>query len=284
MGPDDMPSGAVLGYDVGWSLARASSAACLLTWDARRVRLTLRRFTAAGPAVAAVLRQLAGGRALHAAAFDGPLARGLGEIGLHRIGDSILTRGIARHIGKPGQCNVPNGRRLTGATAAAAQALLAVAEVAPARHAAAIHARAIAEAFPTSFLGMLLDPGDTGRDGWRARSDLYYARATAGARDGRLGLLLRTLLPGRRVAPLLASVRDHDERSAVVCALTALCVARRRYLAVGDGTHGWHSLPPPAPRAGGAGIQPWALAILRANAPEGALVVESGGQGETPRP
>ena len=46
-------AGAVLGYDVGWSLTRRSSAACLLEWDARAVRLTLRRFTAAPAAVTA---------------------------------------------------------------------------------------------------------------------------------------------------------------------------------------------------------------------------------------
>jgi hypothetical protein len=272
----DPGAGAVLGYDVGWSLMRASSAACLLEWDARSVRLTLRRFTAAPDAAAVALRPLIGGRSLQAAAFDGPLSRSLGEIGLHRIGDAILTRGIARHIGKPGQCNVPNGRRLNAATNAAAQCVLALAQVAPASHAAAIHASAVAEAFPTSFLGMLLEVEDTGRDGWRARSDVYYARATAGPRGGRLGELLRALLPGRRVAPALASVRDHDERSAVVCAVTALCVAQRRYLAVGDGTHGWHILPPPAPRPGAPGMQPWAMAILRANAPDGAIVVEDG--------
>lgn len=273
---DEDGDGAVLGYDVGWSLQRASSAACLLAWDARSARLSLRRFTAQPAAVRAAVGDLAGGRRLLAAAFDGPLNATLSEIGLHRQGDRILTVGIARHIGKPGQCNVPNGRRLNAAANEAVHAVLAAADVAPAAHAAAIHACAIAEAFPTSFLGLLLDAGQTGRDGWRARSDLYYVRATAGAGGGRLGALLRRLLPGRKVTPPLDSVSDHDERAAVACAVTALCVARRRYLAVGDGVHGWHVLPPPAPKAGAPGIQPWALAILRANAGAGAMIIEDG--------
>ncbi|MBX6320768.1 MAG: hypothetical protein IRY94_02970, partial [Rhodospirillaceae bacterium] len=70
-------SGAVLGYDVGWSLDRRSSAACLLAWDEGAIRLELRRFTARPEAVREALQALAGGRNLLAAAFDGPLGPAL---------------------------------------------------------------------------------------------------------------------------------------------------------------------------------------------------------------
>jgi hypothetical protein len=266
-------SGAVLGYDVGWSLVRASSAACLLEWDARSVRLAVRRFTARPDDVRTGLTPLVGGRALRAAAFDGPLNCALDEIGIYRASERILTLGLARHIGKPGQCNAPNGRLLNGAANAAAQAVLALGGLAAASHQAAIHERAIAEAFPTSFLGMLLEAADTGRVGSAARSDLYYARAVAGARGGRLGGLIRALLPGRRVVPPLAGFANHDDRAAVVCAVTALCIALGRYVAVGDATHGFVMLPPPASRVGAPGLQPWAMALLRANAGASAMVI-----------
>ncbi len=268
--------GAVLGYDVGWSLERPSSAACLLAWDEDGIRLDLRRFTARPEAVREALRALAGGRSLLAAAFDGPLGPRLRRLDLYRPAERILTRGLARHIGKPGPCNVPNGRRLNEAATAAARAVLALGGVGPAGHAAAIHPRALVEAFPTSFLGMLLDPGEAGRAPRRARSDIHYTRATAGPRDGRLGALVRALLPGRRVATRLAGITDHDERAAVACAVTALCVALGRYAAVGDAAHGFVVLPPPAPRPGAPGLQPWALAILAANAGPGGLVIEGG--------
>jgi hypothetical protein len=265
----------VLGYDVGWSLVRASSAACLLEWDERRLRLGVRRFTARAQDVRAGLAALVGGRALRAAAFDGPLDSALGEIGSYRASERILTLGLARHIGKPGQCNAPNGRLLNNAASAAAQSVLALGCLEAAAHAAAIHAHGIAEAFPTSFLGMLLDAADTGRAGSRARSDLYYVRATAGPRGGRLGALVRALLPGRRVSPPLACFSNHDDRAAVACAITALCVAQRRYIAVGDARHGFVILPPPAGRAGAPGLQPWALAMLRANAGASMIVEEN---------
>ncbi|MBX6324343.1 MAG: hypothetical protein IRY94_21230, partial [Rhodospirillaceae bacterium] len=110
----------------------------------------------------------------------------------------------------------------------------------------------------------------------------YYARATAGPGDGRLGALVRALLPGRRIAPRLADIGDHDERAAVVCAVTALCVARGRYAAVGDAAHGFVALPPPAPAPGAPGLQPGALAILAANAGSRGLVIE-GGEGTAGR-
>jgi hypothetical protein len=247
-----------------------------MVWDAHMVRLAVRRFTAKPDDVRAALQDLVGERHLIAAAFDGPLDSRLGAIGIYRGAERILTRGIARHIGKPGQCNAPNGRLLNGAANAAAEAVLALGGLDAALHAAAIHARAIVEAFPTSFLGMLLDVAETQRAGSRARSDIYFVRASEGRGGGRLGALLRGLLPGRRLDRPLASFTNHDERAAVVCALTALCVARRRYVAVGDPVHGFVVMPPPAARAGAPGLQPWALALLRANAGDDGLLVEDG--------
>lgn len=38
--------------------------------------------------------------------------------------------------------------------------------------------------------------------------------------------------------------KQHDERAAIVCALTAICVLRGRYTAVGETSGGYFFLPP----------------------------------------
>ncbi len=252
----------VLGLDVGWSTVRRSSAACLLSWDAAQVEARIVRFTAHPAEYRPVLRDLIGGRRLAAAAFDGPLRGDLAEIGLYRTAERLMTVGLARHIGKPGQCNSPNGRLLNRAANAYAGDVLAIAEVAPASHAAAIHDRAIAEAFPTSFLGCMLDRGF--REPGRARSDSYFLRLAGDPRGCRLTALVRRLLPGRALGFAPGTIRDHDERAALVCAVTALCVAVRAYVAVGD-AQGRIILPPRA-TGGQPGLQDWAWAILAAGA------------------
>jgi hypothetical protein len=73
------------------------------------------------------------------------------------------------------------------------------------------------------------------------------------------GPLRRGLLPGRAVATGWASVTNHDDRAALVCALTALGVASGNYVAVGD-DDGWIVLPPRAL------VRNWSWADLMANA------------------
>ncbi|MGF1623263.1 MAG: hypothetical protein ACFCVH_00155 [Alphaproteobacteria bacterium] len=264
----------VLGLDVGWSLVRRSSAACLLSWTDAEVSASIVRFTADPAVYRPALTALVGGRVLAAAAFDGPLRGDLEEIGLYRLAEKLMTGGLARHIGKPGQTNSPNGRLLNRAASGYARDLLALAEVGASAHAAAIHAQAIAEAFPTSFLGCMLDAGF--REPGKARSDSYYLRLTGDPRGDRLAGLIARLLPGRALRFAPADLRNHDDRAALVCAATALCIARRSYVAVGD-DHGRIILPPRA--AGDApGLQDWAWTILAAGAAAAGapIIVETG--------
>lgn len=118
------------------------------------------------------------------------------------------------------------------------------------------------EAFPTTFLGVMLDREETPKDGNKARSDTYYSRLTA-SEPCRLSSLAIVLLPGRRAIPQFAAIRNHDERAAVACALTALAVTVGRYTAVGDKRDGWIILPPQAEAGQSAGLQPWAGAALK---------------------
>ena len=78
--------------------------------------------------------------------------------------------------------------------------------------------------------------------------------------DGTLQALLAHLLPGRPAAAF-DQVTDHDDRAALVCAPTALCVATGDFTAVGD-ADGWIILPPPS------FVRPWAWPALQANAAE----------------
>lgn len=256
----------VLGLDVGWSTVRRSSAACLLGWNADAVRVAFVRFTAAAESFRPALTELIGGRSLSAVALDGPLRGDLAEIGRYRAAEMLMTRGLARHIGKPGQSNSPNGIILNRAANAFAHALLDIADIARSRHRAAIHDNAIVEAFPTSFLGSMLDHGF--REPGKARSDSYFMRLTRDPDDDRLSALIGTMLPGSHIGFEPHMIRNHDERAALVCAVTALGVTKQNYTAVGD-DQGYIILPPRA-AADRPGIQDWAWAILEANAGTGA--------------
>jgi hypothetical protein len=248
------PAGSVLGLDVGFSLVRRSSAVCRLDWDENSVSWTIARYRADPAEMRGTIGAVGGAHLLLAAAFDGPFRAGFDLIDRHRAVDQILTRRLGRKIGKPGQVNVPSGRLLNAATNACVQTVLAACRVGKAGHAVAVHERAVVEAFPHAFLGtMLADP--TALTTRRSdRSDVYYEHLAA---NGGLQRVVAWLLPGRQVASF-ATVTNHDDRAALVCALAALCVAADDYSAVGN-ADGWVILPP------GGLLQAWAQADLAAN-------------------
>ena len=247
-------AGAVLGLDVGCSPTRRSSAICRLDWDADAVRWTIRRFRARDDERTEAVAALAD-RPLLAAAVDGPLRRGFDEIGVYRQAERLLTLGFQPRIGKPGQSSTPVGRLLNVHANACARAVAATGSLAVATDPQAIDDRAIVEAFPSAWLGMLIDDpkaiGATRKD----RSDLFYRHLATG---GGLDAVLAHLLPGR-TSTAFAEVTNHDDRAALVCALTALGVAAGDYIAVGD-DQGWIMLPPTAL------VRPWAHDLLIANA------------------
>lgn len=234
-------SGSVLGIDVGWSLKARSSAACRLSWDQESVHWHIRRFTAAPQDRRDGLRAVIAAQPLLAAALDGPLRGDLAIIDRYRHAERLLSeRELREAIGKLAQSNSGNGRLLNAATNDCARLVLEEARLADAGHAQAIHRLAIVEAFPNSFLGLMLDDPAPHKGGRGSRSDRYYAALVA---DGTLQRLIEHHLPGRVAAQSLAAVTNHDDRAALVCAMTALGVARRDYTGVGD-ADGWIILPP----------------------------------------
>jgi hypothetical protein len=195
-------------------------------------------------------------RLLLAIAFDGPLTTGLLPIDHYRYAERMLTAGFQPRIGKPGQSSSPNGRRLNKHATDCALSQVARRIIADATHLHNIHSLAVVEAFPTSFLGVAVGDPAGRKTRTKKTSDVFFELLSC---DGTLDRLLNDLLPGRTRFFEFSSVTDHDERAALICAMTALCVAANDYTAVGD-CDGWIILPPyPF-------VQPWALPLFEANA------------------
>ena len=254
-------NGAVLGIDVGWSKRRKSSAVCHIAWTAHKVTWKVARFRAVEPERTETIGAVAGEGPLACAAFDGPLRRSFDVIGRFRTAERMLTRKLQPKIGKPGQSSAPVGKRLNEEANAYATTVLHCCAVAPATHKVRIDQKAVVEAFPSSFLGVMIEDPATLAARRRSRSDLFFLHWCG---RGIFDRIIGHLLPGRRLASDLALVSNHDERAAFVCALTALCVAANDYTAVGD-HDGWIILPPyPL-------LQPWAKDDLETNARDEAL-------------
>lgn len=247
-------SGSVLGIDIGCSPKRRSSAICRIDWRGDALTWSIKRFRADEEERRATISELAD-RPCLAAAFDGPLRSDLDVIGRYRLAERMLTVGLASAIGKPGQASAPIGKLLNHNANLCARAVLELGIVDDARHRLAIHRTAIVEAFPTSFLGvMIAEPeGLNARRG--DRSDVFYTHLVT---TGVMQVLIGRLLPGRRLADL-SSVTNHDDRAGLICALTALCIAADDYTAVGDRDNGWIIMPPADM------VQPWARHVLRRN-------------------
>jgi hypothetical protein len=248
--------GSVLGIDIGCSPIRKSSAVCRLDWDESRVKWSIERFRAVEPERAQTIERVASNAPLSAAAFDGPLRQGLDVIGRYRTAERMLTRRLQPLIGKPGQSSAPVGKLLNAHANDCARIVLDSCNLREVQHSVGIHERAIAEAFPSSFLGVLIEQPEALNARRGDRSDTFFQYlATAGI----FHKLIAHLLPGRSLVIHPSTVTNHDDRAALVCALTALCVAAGDFVAVGD-DNGWIILPPVT------FVQSWALGLLETNA------------------
>ncbi len=238
---DEPPvEGSVLGIDVGWSERKRSSAVCRLSWDDRRIHVETARFRATPSEREETIERMAGGRQLLAVAIDGPLRPGFDLIGRYRSAERLLSRGeLAKRIGKPGQSSSGNGRKLNAEANKIAEFVKRRVHVARAQHVPKIDEFAIVEAFPTTFLGAMIEhPPPRHRD---PRSDVYFDHM---AEHRCFDRLAQRWLDRRTWVREPSDLRDHDERAAFVCALTALSVAAGEFTAAGDERDGWIILPP----------------------------------------
>jgi predicted RNase H-like nuclease len=252
-------AGSVLGVDIGWSKKRRTSGVCRLDWDLKSITFTYCRASLSERRQ--TLLSMAN-RPLLVAAFDGPLSCKLNIIGRYRLAEQLLTRQLHAHIGKPGQSSSKVGMRLNHHANECATIIIKTNYLSNATHIHHVHASAIVEAFPSSFLGVLIEQPQNLITNRARRSDTFYCHL---AQSGILLKLLLKLLPGRNFENNFNDATHHDERAAVVCALTALCVAAGNYTVVGDNVDGWIVLPPRSC------ITPFAWGMLLQNAGDGGL-------------
>lgn len=246
-------AGAVGGIDVGWSEKRATSAVARLQWDRTSATIAIERYRAVEPERSNTITKILD-RPLLATALDGPLCTGLVGGRSYRFAERLLTSGFQK-IGKPGQTSSPNGQKLNREATYCAKFLAGRQLVGRADHPEKIHHLAIVEAFPTSFLGVMLPVADGLKSRKKSSSDVFFEKLNE---EGILANLIRRLLPDVDLNFEIGDIRNHDDRAAFVCALTALCIAAGEYTAVGD-HDGWIVLPP------FDFVQPWAHAIFDRN-------------------
>jgi hypothetical protein len=240
---------------VGYSKKRRSSAVCLMTWDDESIDWEIRRYRATDSERVDTIRGLLGNQSLQAGALDGPLRAEFGRIDQYRVAEKILTRSLGAKIGKPGQSNSPVGIRLNEEANICVKIVLSVADVASSSSRIRIAERCVVEAFPSSYLGLMIaNPEGVGAVR-KNRSDKFFEVLN---NDGTLLGLLSHLLPRRKIVRDLSEVKNHDDRASLICAISALGLAVGKYCAVGD-EDGWIILPPRA------FIQRWAHDLLRKN-------------------
>jgi hypothetical protein len=256
--------GKVLGIDVGYSARRKSTAFCVLSWDGHEMDWAFERATRDPERRINALRKLLEDRSkVLAVAVDGPLRGGLRlDTRSYRAPESLLSRGKFQRRGKPGPTNAGSGLQLHEEATALAKFALERLSVVQATYAPPIHEQAIVEAFPNLFLGVLCDETDYPRTPAKKRkwTDSLYPLVKA-----RVEGLLRSLLPCYEPQSSL-DIEDHEEIAAFTCAVTALCVAARRFVGVGSQVDGFITLPPSdlwGKQEKDTG--PWAEAALRRN-------------------
>jgi hypothetical protein len=179
-------------------------------------------------------------------------------IGRYRTAERMLTRRLQPFIGKPGQASTPVGKTLNENANLCARVVLEHLDLAEASHSVRMHEQAVVEAFPSSFLGVMLDDPRALNARRGDRSDTFFLHL---AETRKLSKLVARFLPGRTLVRDPSTITNHDDRAAFACALTALCVAAGEFTAVGD-SDGWIILPPPD------FMKDWALDALKANAAE----------------
>jgi len=245
----------VSGIDVGHAAHRRSTGLCVLTIE-RGGFINWRCFntgTEDSERRRDILGLLEGGPILRAAAIDGPLPPAQQRIDRYRLCEALLSRGHFQTRCKPGITNSKEGQalnehaiRLAGIVQEVDRDLLN-----RANHVDRIQNLKIGEAFPNAFLGVLLEGGEAdliAKKLRRKKFDGYWEAAVEN-----LLTLLEDLAAVRqplsdgdraRLREELRNILDHDHRAAWVCALTALCLVRNKYVAAGDALDGYILLPP----------------------------------------
>ncbi len=237
-----------LGIDVGYSKSKNTTGLCLITLEQGCFKWRCRNTGSEKSQRLAHLRELIPeGASISAVGIDGPLASDFQLVSHYRAADALLTRDSFQKRCKPGNTNSPTGQRLHCHATKLAKLVIELKEegylhVENASHPDPIHWSRVVEVFPDAFLGVLFpDRHIQNIQLGRGKSDRFWETAI---HHGLLKRLIRHLDPQIRLDKPLHSVVDHDHRAAFVCALAGLCVARNKYVSVGDPEDGSIYLPP----------------------------------------
>ncbi|MDX0695434.1 DUF429 domain-containing protein [Sinorhizobium medicae] len=227
---------ALLGIDVGYARSRPTTG---IAWSAKGDFWTAKTHTDWGRRQ----KHLPAVDQFAVIAIDGPLVPIGSSDSLVRFCERLFTKGLFQRRCKPGPSHVRgSGQALRRAAAETAGQVLHLAM--PAEDRTIFPERAIVEAFPNAFLGVMLDDEVylASKAAKRKKFDWLYERAIE---VGVLDKLLDAI--GCQNLQLRNAIRnetDHEKRAALICLLTAACAATERTEVVGDEAGGWFWLPP----------------------------------------
>lgn len=228
---------ALLGVDVGFSEQRRTTG---LAWFSNGGVQT----TITGSSWSERERDLPAGITFRLAALDAPIVpdRGAGPRGCEYI---FYGSAFARRC-RPGLSHYGRGLGLRNAGARAAKEFAAVLVRDALPYGPSVFASLpIIEAFPNTFMGLLLPEGRF--LSWStslrlAKSDWLYEQLIE------LGILRKLLdrlvLNDSRFRNVFEQTTNHDQRAALVCLLTAMFAVDRTATIIGDKHGGWFWLPP----------------------------------------
>lgn len=158
------------------------------------------------------------------------------------VEQALASGGFARRC-KAAFSHVPGTGRLLREHAGAAADRLIAAAPHPTRCPTVRAAHGIIEAFPNAYLGVCLPDGvyATQPPLRRGRkSDWLYDRWLAAEH----AVLFERIGAPAGLSDAMRITRDHDERAALVCLMTACGVLTGRFVALGEPVGGWITLPP----------------------------------------
>ena len=240
-----------LGIDVGYSHADDTTGLCLITLEHDQLWWHCRNTNGQKARRLADLRCLISkGITISAVGIDGPLTKDFQLINRYRAADAFLSGGVSfQSRCKPGPTNSPTGQPLHCHATKLAKLVLELNEegyihVEDAGHPDFTHQSRIVETFPNAFLGVLLSDSlfkVLGHIERGNKSDRFWETAV---HEGILMRLIQHLDDQIRLDKPLGSITDHEHRAAFICALAGLCVARNKYVSVGDPKDGNICLPP----------------------------------------
>jgi len=248
-----------LGLDVGFSLREDTSAVCTIAMRGSSVEVESRRCGNGERRVTTALKDLLGpGGLAQAAAIDGPLVRNPGHTTYYRLADKVLSRGAFQKRCKPGQTSAPVGQSLHHMATEVARPVGTCLDNSAAGTDPRITTGNLYEAFPNAFLGVMLPDRCWPEQpvGRRRKGDALW-NACLG--EGKLDEAFRVILGHAPKDDLRAATWNRDERSAVICGLTAAAGGLGKCVAVGDCEKGYIFLPPREL------WEDWALATLDRN-------------------